>query len=241
MVQILASPQSLINVCRPATAILRRFVEADPRSAPNAAGASTSHRQQQHTTNTVFQYGFDRVYDEMQKAPGMLEIVVTRLGSGDSGMKQNSMMLVNSLLSHVTEARWEQLTSELERLNIRKAVMALMYSGIEDLASAVLDFQGNLIRVAYRRKTTPVDPHGNARHAAALSYIWQAGKLQEEVAVVHMQNGSARGTRDVLKWRRLGFAAEDLRTEFDRVGVLGLDSLVRCPTAPHATLGDVAL
>ncbi|KZV79397.1 hypothetical protein EXIGLDRAFT_782415, partial [Exidia glandulosa HHB12029] len=35
--------------------------------------------------------------------------------------------------------------------------------------------------------TTPVDPHGNQRHAGALSYIWTAGKLQEEVAV---QNGA---------------------------------------------------
>ncbi|EJD43836.1 hypothetical protein AURDEDRAFT_104563 [Auricularia subglabra TFB-10046 SS5] len=224
IVQILASPNSLINVCRPATAILRRFVEADPRSAPSAGGASSSHKQQT-SAHSVFQYGFDRVYDEMQKAPGMLEIVVARLGSGDSVMKLNSMMLVNSLLSHVTEARWEQLTSELERLNIRKAVLALMTSGIEDVTSSILDFQGNLVRVAYRRKTTPVDPQGNTRHAAALAYIWASGKLQEEVAVVHMQNGSARGTRDVLKWRRLGFATEDLRTEFDRVGVLGLDCL----------------
>lgn len=63
--QILASPSSLINVCRPATAILRRFVEADPRSAPNPAGASSSSRQQRMSNNTVFQYGFDRVYEEM--------------------------------------------------------------------------------------------------------------------------------------------------------------------------------
>lgn len=225
VVQILASPQSLINVCRPATAILRRFVEADPRSAPNPGGASTSGKQPPGVGGTVFQYGFDRVYDEMQRAPGMLETIVARLGSGDSGTKLNSMMLVNSLLSHVTEARWEQLTGALEKLGIRRAVAALMASGIEDLASAVLDFQGNLVRVAYRRKTTPVDPTGNQRHAAALSFVWQAGRLQEEVAVVHVQNGAARGTRDVLKWRRLGFATEDLRAEFDRVGVLGLDSL----------------
>ena len=33
------------------------------------------------------------------------------------------MMLINSLLSHATDARWEDLTSELERLNVRKAVV----------------------------------------------------------------------------------------------------------------------
>ena len=123
VVQILSSPNTLINVCRPATAILRRFVEADPRSAPNPAGASSSHKQVQLPTNTVFQYGFDRVYDEMQKAPGMLEIVVTRLGSGDSGMKLNSMMLINSLMAHASDTQWEEFIQELERLNVRKAVI----------------------------------------------------------------------------------------------------------------------
>jgi engulfment and cell motility protein 1 len=34
-----------------------------------------------------------------------------------------SMMLINTLLSHATEAHWEDLSSELERLNVRKAVI----------------------------------------------------------------------------------------------------------------------
>lgn len=72
---------------------------------------------------------------------GLLEIVVGRLGSADSTMVLNSyvggsddfaahnlivsisMMLINSLLSHATDASWKDLTSELERLNIRKAVV----------------------------------------------------------------------------------------------------------------------
>jgi len=225
VVKILASPNTLINVCRPATAILRRFVEADPRSAPGPAAGSSKHRPSQQ--RTVFRYGFDRVYGEMQKAPTMLEVVAARLGSGDSFMKLNSMMLINSLLSHVTEARWEQLTGELERLGIRKAVLSLMPGSLEDhLTSSILDFQGNLIRVAYRRKTTPVDPLGNPAHTAALTFIWEISRLQEEVAVVHMPNGSGRGTRHVFKWRRIGFGTEDLRAEFDRVGVLGLECLV---------------
>ncbi|KAH7101549.1 ELMO/CED-12 family-domain-containing protein [Auriculariales sp. MPI-PUGE-AT-0066] len=224
VVTILATPSSLINVCRPASAILRRLVEADPRSAPGPATGSSKSRPTNQ--RTVFRYGFDRVYSEMQKAPSMLEVVVSRLGSGDNLMKLNSMMLVNSLLSHVTEARWEQLTGALERLNIRKTVLSLMPSSLEDhLTSSILDFQGNLIRVAYRRKTTPVDPLGNPGHTAALTFIWEVSRLQEEVAVVHTPNGAGRGTRHVFKWRRIGFQTEDLRAEFDRVGVLGLDSL----------------
>lgn len=38
-------------------------------------------------------------------------------------MRRRSMMLINSLLSHATEARWEEFTNELERLNVRKAVV----------------------------------------------------------------------------------------------------------------------
>ena len=32
-------------------------------------------------------------------------------------------MLINSLLSHASDARWEEFISELERLNVRKAVV----------------------------------------------------------------------------------------------------------------------
>lgn len=32
-------------------------------------------------------------------------------------------MFINSLLSHATDTHWEEFTSELERLNIRKAVI----------------------------------------------------------------------------------------------------------------------
>lgn len=32
------------------------------------------------------------------------------------------MMLINTLLSYATDEHWDDLTSELERLNIRKAV-----------------------------------------------------------------------------------------------------------------------
>ena len=44
VVNILSSPQSLINVCRPATAILKKLVEADPRSAPGPIMPSSSTR-----------------------------------------------------------------------------------------------------------------------------------------------------------------------------------------------------
>ena len=32
-------------------------------------------------------------------------------------------MLINSLLSHVNDARWDEFIADLERLNVRKAVI----------------------------------------------------------------------------------------------------------------------
>ena len=76
VVQILSSPQSLINVCRPGTAILKKLVEADPSSAPG------------NQQNSVYRYGFQAVFEQMRKEIHMLETVVDRLGSADTAMAQ---------------------------------------------------------------------------------------------------------------------------------------------------------
>jgi engulfment/cell motility protein 1 len=87
VVQILASPQSLINVCRPATAILKKLVEADPLSAPGVL-ASTSKGTPTLPPGSVYRYGFQIVFDQMKKEKGLLETVVNRLGSADTAMAQ---------------------------------------------------------------------------------------------------------------------------------------------------------
>ena len=33
------------------------------------------------------------------------------------------MMLINSLMAHASDTQWEEFISELERLNVRKAVI----------------------------------------------------------------------------------------------------------------------
>jgi engulfment and cell motility protein 1 len=40
-------------------------------------------------------------------------------------------MLINSLLAHASDARWEEFISELERLNVRKAVVVGVSSVFE--------------------------------------------------------------------------------------------------------------
>lgn len=88
---------------------------------------------------------------------------------------------------------------------------------IEDLTSCILDFQANIVRVAYRQKTTFVFPEEDPAHEAALNYIWERSNLKE----IEDENGLP------LKWRLLGFDSEDIIQEFSEVGVLGLDCLVR--------------
>ncbi|KAH9990570.1 hypothetical protein BJV77DRAFT_1060945 [Russula vinacea] len=234
VVQIIAAPQSLINVCRPATAILKRLVEADPASAPGPLVASSSRAPPAAPPGSVYRYGFDVVFEQMRKEPSLLETVVSRLGTADTALVLNSVMLINSLLAHATDTWWEVFISQLERLNTRKAIIRLMSSHtVEDLTSCVLDFQGNMARVIYRKKTTLVEPNVEETHATALDYIWTNSRLQVETA----PDGAT------LKWRQLGFASENLSHEFTEVGILGLDCLVivqeqnsrspqrRCPLA----------
>ena len=103
---------------------------------------------------------------------------------------------------------------------------------IEDLTSSILDFQANIVSVTYRKKTTLVD---HAVHHDSLKYIWLCSKAKEEeelyfddesVDVGADVNGEFRRNR-MIKWRKLGFETEDMTYEFDEVGVLGLDCLVR--------------
>lgn len=83
VVQILSSPQSLVNVCRPATAILKKLVEADSSSAPGPQAPSTGSQQ-----NSIYHFGFQVVFEQMRKELHMLETVVNRLGSADTAMAQ---------------------------------------------------------------------------------------------------------------------------------------------------------
>ncbi|KAI0330931.1 hypothetical protein GY45DRAFT_1370414 [Cubamyces sp. BRFM 1775] len=219
VVQILSSEQSPINVCRPATAILKKLVEADPSSASgqNAGhAASTSKGPPSPPPGSVYRYGFDVVFEQMRKEKRLLETVVNRLGSADTTMALYSMMLINSLLAHASDPRWDEFIAELERLNVRKAVIRLMSSHtIEDLTSCILDFQANMVRVTFRKKTTLVEPDFEPLHNQALQFIWEKSKVQEE----------REDAITPIKWRKLGFETEDIGHEFREVGVLGLDCL----------------
>ncbi|KAF9071535.1 ELMO/CED-12 family-domain-containing protein [Rhodocollybia butyracea] len=214
VVQVLSSSNSLINVCRPATAILKKLVEADPASAPGPQAGSS--KGPAVVPGSVYRYGFTVVFEQMRKEKSFLETVVSRLGSADTAMAH--MMLINSLLSHASDIRWEEFVSEMERFKVRKAVVRLMSQHtMEDLTSCILDFQANILRVTYRKKSTPVDFETQPSHLANIKYIWNHSKLIEELD----DNGQQ------IKWRKLGFDSEDIEMEFSDVGVLGLECFKR--------------
>ena len=97
VVQILSSPHSLINVCRPATAILKKLVEADPLSAPGPVTASSSRSPPAIVPGSVYRYGFRVVFEQMRKERGLLETVVSRLGSPDTAMAQHRWVPIQFL------------------------------------------------------------------------------------------------------------------------------------------------
>lgn len=86
IVQILSSEHSLINVCRPATAILKKFVEADPSNSPSASLPGPSKAVPEIPPGSVYRFGFEVVYRQMRKEERSLETVVSRLGSADTTM-----------------------------------------------------------------------------------------------------------------------------------------------------------
>jgi engulfment and cell motility protein 1 len=98
---------------------------------------------------------------------------------------------------------------------------------IEDLTSSLLDFQNNMLRVTYRRKTSAVDPHA-AGVQVYLHALWAAAHLDDpELPALPDDASEVNGVEgNHEKWVKLGFESENLRAEFSRVGLLGLDCLV---------------
>ncbi|KAF8605927.1 hypothetical protein BDV93DRAFT_543115 [Ceratobasidium sp. AG-I] len=225
IVEIIANAQGPINVIRPATSILKRLVEADPRFGMEAATlpsssnfAGSTEEPPSPLPGSVYRYGFDPVWRQLRRSPNMLSVVISRLNMAESGMALGGMMLVNSLLSNASDAHASELIDELERLNIRNVVRRVMASHASaDLSSSILDFQAHLMRITYLRKTTPVDVEQPAIRAV-LTYVWMAARL-----------GNV-GRPDKLafegeQWIMLGCQTGNMRSDFAHVGILGLDCL----------------
>ncbi|PWN49241.1 hypothetical protein IE53DRAFT_155849 [Violaceomyces palustris] len=236
--------QERINVCRPATAILKKLVVSGRSDAPaDAASGKVMGKEDPLETNPaeppadqaaneyqapipkVYRFGFEVVYQEIQKEDSFLHTLVNRLGSADTTLCLYSLSLLNSLISNVTDNLFEEFIAEMERLNASKAVARLMDSNRGDeLSSSILEYQKNAIWVAHRKLRTAVTPT-EKRHVTALSYIWLQARITDAAAAQEPDSdpGDHAGAR--LKWRRLGFSSESVAREFGKVGWLGLECL----------------
>ncbi len=143
----LSNSTTPINVYRPAASIMKKLIEADPRCAPSLASSSSSSRVLQPPPGSIWRYGFDLVWHEVRKAGGILEMIVARLASPESGMAISrlvifffvvfkfiylitiiySLTLINAFLSYVTAVHIRDLMEEFERLNVRKAVIVSLF------------------------------------------------------------------------------------------------------------------
>lgn len=83
-----------------------------------------------------------------------------------SELTRHSMMLINSLLAHVNDTRWEEFIGELDRLNVRKAVVVRCshhHTTIHKLANA----QNRLTAVnvlTYDRRPNILHPRFPSKH-----------------------------------------------------------------------------
>jgi engulfment/cell motility protein 1 len=86
--QILSTPLAPINVCRPATAILKKLVEASPSSLPSSSTSSSTTKNTNAAIppGSIWRYGFEVVWTQMRRVSGLMDVVVQRLGSAESGM-----------------------------------------------------------------------------------------------------------------------------------------------------------
>ncbi|KAE8212868.1 hypothetical protein CF327_g3519 [Tilletia walkeri] len=224
--------QERINVCRPATAILKKLVVSGPTDAPENVGRVLREDETMPRSgsaggsNDVYRYGFEVVYSNVRKEPQFLNTLVQRLGSPDTTLCMNSLSLINSLLRHVTENYFDALTSELESYGISRAVTRLMDSNRGDeLTTSILEYQNNYIRMARQRLRTTVTP-ADKRHVSALSYIWLQANLSDTANFPPSPGGdrsSMGGGGSKMKWRKLGFFSENVTKEFAQTGLLGLE------------------
>ncbi|KAJ3058817.1 hypothetical protein HK102_010303, partial [Quaeritorhiza haematococci] len=199
--------QNLVNICRPATAIVIKLVNAD-KSSPTAA---------------IQNYGFDIINNAISSQPSFLPTLVQRLSATDYLLQLNSMHLINTLFRHAIDGeRLDFVRTLLDELRIRDVVLKLLQgSPAEELGKQLVEFQRLLVQEAHRRKRVSI-MQGLAGVTAEtlLNEIWAASKMQVEVS---------------MKWRKLGFYSENPKKELSRVGLFGLESMYTFATQNSET------
>jgi engulfment/cell motility protein 1 len=108
--------QNIVNICRPATAIVRKLVAFGPQSAPAPVPGEEA------TQRTIYSYGFDVVWPQIYSEPSFFKVLNQRLTRGDYLLIQSTIALINSLMHHVTDTHYDDFTDELEKNEVSRAV-----------------------------------------------------------------------------------------------------------------------
>ncbi|CDH48520.1 related to engulfment and cell motility gene 1protein [Lichtheimia corymbifera JMRC:FSU:9682] len=204
----IVASETLVTICRPATAILIKVVCAErmmPFTPPSASSTATAQNE------AVM--GYPAIHRVLQQEPDLLSLLIQRLQSPDYVLCLNSLTLLTSMLKYVTDDHRSELLEGIDNSNARKNVLRIMDNHPpEELKEQVLEFQSALIHNADRRRKTQISIY-NPRHAKMLNNIWEAANVQDI---------PIPGAK---KWRKLGFSSEVPHREFGRAGVFGLERM----------------
>lgn len=185
--------------------------------------AVVSYPQSHRSPSAKDQFGFKALKPAISVYSSFLEMLVSRLSSGDHILGANALQLVNALmrdaLTNDTDAEWSRFIKKLQDLGVIKAVYLLMQStALTDLAQPLLEFQQLTKMMLKKWRDVRIDME-KPEHRRALKAL-DTASYPDKLAKDQSATGSKRNHSE--KWRRLGFATETPAWEFEQVGFLGM-------------------
>ena len=95
------STETLVNIVRPALAILRRLISCEHRN-----------------------FGFNGIWPRLAGEDSFFRALAQRLTrDGDKHLTGGALALINSLMKHITDEHYLEAVDKLEQYNYRKAVI----------------------------------------------------------------------------------------------------------------------
>ena len=196
--------------------------------------AIVAHPPEESIGHDVF--GYRALKSPMEIHPQFLEILVTKLTSGDHALCVNALQLINALMRDAMvnygDTEWPAFIRNVQDLGVIDAVYALMRSSsLQDIAHPLFDFQ-ELMKVLLRKwREIPIDQE-NQEHRRALRNLHAASVSERHDGNDEQSRAEVR-RREPDKWRRLGFETEMPADEFDSVGYLGMMDLMSYVNQSH--------
>ncbi|KAI9712916.1 MAG: hypothetical protein M1828_001512 [Chrysothrix sp. TS-e1954] len=198
----------LVNILRGAMAILTLIV---------------AHAQDASTEEDVF--GYRAVKSAMEIHPQFLEVLVSKLSSGDHALCVNALQLINALMrdsmQNYGDSEWPSFVKHVQDLGVIDALYGLISSSsLQDMAHPLFEFQ-ELMKVLLRKwREVPVEPE-KSDHRRVLRKLYAASQSSPLGADQKDAN-----RHDPASWRRIGFESETPGEEFYSVGYLGVMDLM---------------